>query len=251
MTSLARSIFYALANVLHPRMLWLMLWPVLVALAIWGSVALIFWTQIALWLAELIHQWLTTGWFAIQWDVKDLALIAAKAMIVILLVPLVQLTALLILSSFGMPSMVEYVAARSYPALERRRGGSLAGSLWNGLVALAGMVLLFALSLPLWFFPPLWPLIPVTVVGWVNQRVLRYDALAEHAGAGEMRQVLAGRRVTLYFLGVVLALLAYVPFLGFFAPVFFGLSFIHYLLAALREHRDAPIAGQVLRGDGS
>jgi hypothetical protein len=251
MTSLARSIFYALANVLHPRMLWLMLWPVLVALAIWGSVALIFWTQIALWLAELIHQWLTTGWFAIQWDVKDLALIAAKAMIVILLVPLVQLTALLILSSFGMPSMVEYVAARSYPALERRHGGSLAGSLWNGLVALAGMVLLFALSLPLWFFPPLWPLIPVAVVGWVNQRVLRYDALAEHAGAGEMRQVLAGRRVTLYFLGVVLALLAYVPFLGFFAPVFFGLSFIHYLLAALREHRDAPIAGQVLRGDGS
>jgi len=28
--------------------------------------------------------------------------------------------------------------------------------------------------------------------------------------------------------------------LGFFAPVLFGLSFIHYLLAALQAHRAAP-----------
>jgi hypothetical protein len=245
MSQVARSLLYALANALHPRMLWLMLWPVLVALALWGTVTLIFWTQIAVWLAGVIHQWLTTGWFAIQWDVQDLALIAAKAMIVILLVPLVQLTALLILSSFGMPSMVEYVAARSYPELERRRGGSLAGSLWNGLVALGGMVLLFVLSVPLWFFPPFWPLIPLAIVGWVNQRVLRYDALAEHAGPGEMQGAFAGRRVTLYLLGVVLALLAYVPFLGFFAPVVFGLSFIHYLLAALKVHRESPIEARV------
>lgn len=245
MNLVARSLLYALGNIMHPRMLWLMLWPVLIALALWGAVALIFWTQIALWLADLIHQWLTTGWFAIQWDVKDLALIAAKAMIVILLVPLVQLTALLILSTFGMPAMVEHVATRSYANLERRRGGSLAGSLWNGFVALAGMVLLFVLSIPLWFFPPFWPLIPVAVVGWVNQRVLRYDALAEHATAGEMRQVFAGRRFSLYLLGVVLALLAYVPFLGLFAPVFFGLSFIHYLLAALKVHRESPIEGRV------
>jgi hypothetical protein len=246
MSQVARSVLYALANALHPRMLWLMLWPVLVALAIWGSVALVFWTQIAVWLAAVIHQWLTTGWFAIQWDVQDLALIAAKAMIVILLVPLVQLTALLILSTFGMPAMVGHVAARSYPGLERRRGGSLAGSLWNGLLALAGMLVLFAVSIPLWFFPPLWPLIPLAIVGWVNQRVLRYDALAEHATAAEMRQVFAGRRGTLYVLGFVLALLAYVPFVGLFAPVVFGLGFIHYLLAALKAQRESPIEGAVL-----
>lgn len=246
MSQVARSLVFALASLLHPRMLWLMLWPVLVALGLWGTVVLVFWSQLAAWLASLIHQWLTTGWFAIQWEVKDLALIAAKAMIVILLVPLVQLTALLILSSFGMPAMVDYVAARSYAGLERRRGGSLAGSIWNGLLAIAGMVVLFVVSIPFWFFPPLWPVIPLAIVGWVNQRVLRYDALAEHATAVEMRQVFAGRRGTLYALGVVLALLAYVPFVGFFAPVVFGLSFIHYLLAALKVHRESPIEGRVL-----
>jgi len=245
MNQVARSLFFALGNLLHPRMLWLMLWPVLIALALWGTVVLVFWTQIAVWLAGLIHQWLTTGWFAIQWEVQDMALIAAKAMIVLLLVPLIQLTALLILSSFGMPAMVAHVAARSYPELEQRRGGSLAGSLWNGLVALAGMVALFVVSVPLWLFPPLWPVIPLAIVGWVNQRVLRYDALAEHAAAAEMRQVFTGRRGTLYVLGVVLALLAYVPFVGFFAPVLFGLSFIHYLLAALKVHREPPIEGRV------
>jgi len=88
--------------------------------------------------------------------------------------------------------------------------------------------------------------IPLAIVGWVNQRVLRYDALAEHATAAEMRQLFTERRGTLYLLGIVLALLAYVPFIGFLGPVLFGLSFIHYLLAALRAHRESPIEGEVL-----
>ena len=52
-------------------------------------------------------------------------------------VPLVWLTALLILSAFGMPAMVEHVASRRFPQLARRQGGGIAGSVWNGVVALA------------------------------------------------------------------------------------------------------------------
>lgn len=245
MSNITRSVMFALGNLLHPRMLWLMLWPVLVAVGLWGTVAIFFWAQLAAWLAGLINQWLTTGMLAIQWDMHGAALLGAKALILILLVPLIQLTALLILSSFGMPAMVEHVASRSYPQLERRKGGSLAGSLWNSLVGLAGMVVLFFASIPFWIFPPLWPLIPVAILGWVNQRVLRYDALAEHADAGELSQLIASRRGSLYLLGALLALVSYVPFLGFFAPVLFGLTFIHYLLAELEARRMAPIERQV------
>jgi len=244
MNGIARSLLFAMGNLLHPRMLWLMLWPVLIALALWGTLAIVFWAQLAVWLAGVLNQWLTTGWLAIQWDLQGATLIAAKFLILILLVPLIQLTALLILSTFGMPAMVEHVAVRSYPGLVQRKGGSLAGSVWNGVVALCGMVGLFLVSIPFWFVPPLWPLIPVAILGWVNQRVLRYDALAEHADAAEMRQVFAGRRSSLYLLGLVLALMAYIPLVGFFAPVLFGLSFIHYLLAALKVHREAPIEGR-------
>ncbi|MGH8746997.1 MAG: EI24 domain-containing protein, partial [Burkholderiales bacterium] len=75
----------------------------------------------------------------------------------------------------------------------------------------------------------------------VNQRILRYDALAEHADARERRVVFSRRRAAMYLLGVALALVAYVPVVGLFAPVLFGLALIHYLLAELQALRAEPI----------
>jgi len=135
---------------------------------------------------------------------------------------------------------VAHVAQRSYPGLEPRHGGSALGSIWNACVALLGMAGLAVLSLPLWLAPPLWPLIVVAILGWGNQRLLRYDALAEHADATEIPRVLRSRRAPLFVLGVLLALAAYVPFVGLIAPVVFGLAFIHYLLAALARERRVP-----------
>jgi CysZ protein len=246
MRSIAHSLLFALAHVLHPKMLWLVLWPVLAALTIWGAVALIFWGQFVFWLADLLLAWIRYGRFLMNWDVADVALIAAKIVTLLALVPLVQLTALLILGAFGMPAMVEYVAARRFVRLERRHGGSLWGSVWNSLLAVAGLAVLALLTLPLWVFPPLWPAIPVAIVGWVNQRVLRYDALAEHADAAEMRSIFRARHAGTYLLGVLLALLAYVPLVGFIAPVLLGLAYIHYLLGELETLRAAPIESEVL-----
>ncbi|HZD20186.1 MAG TPA: EI24 domain-containing protein [Burkholderiales bacterium] len=237
--SVARSLLYAAAHVLHPRMLWLMLWPMLVALGIWGSVALLMWGTLAVRLAAWLRQVLD---YALAWSHLDFgtaALVAANVLLFIAFVPLVYLTALFILSLFGMQQMVNYVAQRSYPQLERRHGGGVAGSGWNSLVAFLGMLALGLASVPFWLFPPLWPIIPLVILGWVNQRLLRYDALAEHADADEMARLFRGNRRALYLLGLLLALLAYVPLLGFFAPVLFGLAFIHYLLGALAAERQA------------
>lgn len=239
-TSVARSLFYGAANVLHPRMLWLMLWPMLLALAIWGTAALFLWARTAFALAA----WLERGLeWALSWahlDLQAVALVAANVLLFLGFVPLVYLTALFILGVFGMQKMVAYVAERAFPGLERRRGGGVAGSGWNALVAFLGMLALAVLSLPFWFFPLLWPAIPIVVLGWVNQRLLRYDALAEHADANEMAALFRARRGALYALGMLLALAAYVPVLGFFTPVLFGLAFIHYLLSALAAERSAP-----------
>lgn len=247
MNLVARSIAFAVGNVFHPRILWLMLWPVLIAVAIWGIVAIVFWAQIALWLAGVLDTWLTRATFFVRWDASHVALVAAWILIMLALVPLIQLTALLILGTFGMQAMVEHVATTRFPALQRRRGGGFAGSLWNSFVALAGLVALAIVSLPFWIFPPLWPVIPLAIMAWVNQRVLRYDALSEHADAHEMGTIFAGRRGALYVLGLLLALVAYIPLIGFFAPALFGLAFIHYLLGTLHELRAAPIEGSVVR----
>jgi len=247
MSKFAGSLAFAFVNLLHPRMLWLMIWPVLIALVFWGAAVFVFWAQATLWLGSMLRQWLETATVLISWDASAAALIGAKVVVVLLLVPLVQLTALLILGVFGLPAMVEHVAARRFPQLARRHGGSFAGSVWNSVVALLGMSALGLVSLPLWLLPPLWPLIPAAIMAWVNQKVLCYDALAEHASADEMRTVLAANRGARYLLGFVLALVAYVPLIGFFAPVLFGLAFIHLLLADLDARRQAPIEGEAVR----
>ena len=247
MSSIARSLLLAFASLFHPRMLWLMVWPMLLSLLVWGVAAIVLWGRTAAWLAEHFRQWAGSGVFFLRFEAGDAVLVAAHLFMLLLFIPAVWLTALLILSVFGMPAMVEHVAQRHFPDLARRRGGGLAGSAWNGLVAMAGLAGLALVSIPFWLVPPLWPLIPVAIMGWLNQRVLRYDALSEHASADEMRLIFATRRRALYVMGAVLALLAYVPLVGFVAPVLFGLAFIHLLLGELQRLRTAPIEGEVVR----
>lgn len=235
--SVVGALLYGLANLLHPRMLWLMVWPMLVSLAAWGLLAYAFWGRLADALAALLQRWLEPAAGFVRFDLGDATVVAAYVVLFLLIVPLVYLTALFILGVFGMQKMVDHVAQRSFPALERKRGGGLAGSVWNGAVAFGGMALLFLASLPLWLLPPLWPLIPLAIFTWANQRLLRYDALGEHADRGEMARLFKERRGALLLLGLLLALLAYVPFVGFIAPVVFGLAFIRYLLGALQELR--------------
>ena len=96
--SVARSLLYGAANVLHPRMLWLMLWPMLVALGFWGLIALFLWTRLAL----RISLWLQQGFdYALAWshiDFGSAALVAANVLLFLGFVPLVYLTALFILT---------------------------------------------------------------------------------------------------------------------------------------------------------
>jgi hypothetical protein len=247
MNPVVRSLFFAFASLLHPRMLWLMIWPMLVAVVVWGTALFIAGARIVLILSGWMQEWMQSGTFFIHWDLTDVIAIAAKILIFLAFIPLVWLTALFILSVFGMQAMVEHVASRRFPQLARRHGGSFAGSLWNSVAAIVGLVALGVISIPFWLIPPLWLVIPVAIMAWVNQRVLRYDALAEHATADEMRTIFSSKRRPLYVLGAILALLAYVPLLGFVAPVLFGLAFIHFLLGELEALRQAPIEGEAVR----
>ena len=241
MQRIVDSLAFALRSFLHPRMLWLMAWPVAVAIVLWIGVLVLMWAEAIAWLGEKMRDWIAHATFFVEWDPTLVAMWLAKALLIVLLLPLVQVTALLILGVFGMPSIVEHVASRHFQTLDRRHGGTFAGSVINSIVAVLGLLGLGLLSLPFWFFPPIWPAIPVVIFGWVNQRVLRYDALAEHASADEMLRLFREQRWAMYLLGMILALVAYVPFLGLFAPVVFGLAFIHYLLEALRRSRGALI----------
>jgi hypothetical protein len=168
-------------------------------------------------------------------------------LLLFLFVPVVLITAVLIISVVSMPAMVNHVARRDYAALERKKGGTFAGSAWNAVASLFLFSLLFAVTLPLWLIPLLWPVLPVALFGYFNQRVFRYDALAEHGSSAEIGEVIRRSRGELFVLGVALALIGHIPLVGLLMPVYGGLAFIHYALGRLGELRRAPIEGSARR----
>ena len=247
MERIIAALLKALASLLHPKMLWLMVWPVIVALVIWVTLAVLYWGEAAQWIAAQLHRWPPYEWAVSVWPLTLIAAWVGWILLLLLFVPVVLITAVLIISVVSMPAMAAHVGGRAYPGLAPRKGGTFAGSLWNALAALMLFALLFAVSLPLWLVPLLWPVLPVALFGYFNQRVFRYDALAEHATAAEIAEIVRRHRGELFMLGVALALIGHVPVLGLLMPVYGGLAFIHYGLERLGELRSEPIEGAATR----
>lgn len=236
MNSVISALVEAFKTLFHPKMLALVLWPMLVAVVLWVAAAAFFWSS---WIAGLsgllqatsLEQWLAQGIFAVM------SHYLIGIVLVLLLFPAIYVTALVITALFAMPMMVSHVARRDYPELERKQGGSTAGSVVNSVLAIAVYCAGWVLSLPLWLFSPLALVLPVVLLAYLNQRLFRYDALAEHASRSEYAQVIERATPKLYLLGAVVGLLQFVPVLNLFSPVYVGLAFIHLCLAELRRQR--------------
>jgi CysZ protein len=237
MSEILKALVRAFASLAHPRMLWLMIWPVVIALAVWATLASLYWNEVAGWVQTELQRSAVYNWTTSTWPFTLLAAALGWLLALLVFVPLVLVTAVLIIGMVSMPIMVRHVANRDYPALERRRGGSVAGSVGNAVAGLALFLALALVTLPLWLVPPLWPFLPLLPLGFLNQRVFRYDALAEHASKAEIAVVIRRWRGEMFLLGVVLALAGHVPVLGLFMPVYAGLAYIHYCLTRLAQVR--------------
>jgi CysZ protein len=238
MNSVVSALVEAFKTLLHPKMLALMIWPMLVAVVVWVLAAMSFWDS---WVTSVtgmvqatpLEQWMAHGFLAVASHYLIVTIL------LLLLFPAIYVTALLITSTFAMSMMVNHIAEKSYPELERRHGGSNAGSIVNAGVAILVYGAGWVLSLPLWLFTPLAMILPLLLMAWLNQHLFRYDALAEHASGEEFTRVIAQARGRLVLLGIVLGLLQFVPLLNLFSPVYVALAFIHLCLAELKRLRQA------------
>ncbi len=240
--ALSRAFF----SLLNLRMLWLMIWPAAAAFGFWLVLAALFWRQALHWLDGELGSIGLVQWMLAFAPLAFFAAHLAWVILVVAFIPLVLATAVLLIGLFAMPAMVEHVSSTSYPALARRGGDGFVGSLWNSAVALALFLALGVVTLPLWVIPLFWPVIPVLLFAYLNQRVLRYDALTEHASAAERNELIRRYRHELFVLGVVVSILGHVPIAGLFAPVYGALAFVHYCLERLRSMRSEPIEGESL-----
>ncbi|MES2128889.1 MAG: EI24 domain-containing protein [Pseudomonadota bacterium] len=202
----ARAWGRALGAQLHPRMLLLSAAPFLLSVALWGVL-------LYLGLQPLIDY--VQGLF-LQYDVfqassswlGSLGLGALKTLVVpliamLLLLPLMILTALLFIGVAAMPAIVRHVGARHFPLLEKKAGGSWIGSVLVALASFLVFIVLWCLALPLYAFPPLALAAQVLLWGWLTYRVMVYDALADHASEAERQHLMREHRSALLLIGMV------------------------------------------------
>ena len=240
MNDIARAMFRALVSQFHPRMLWLAIWPFLVALLFWGVLGFLFREPAVDGLARIASQsalgsWIEAGfgWVGVAGGLYVLAALLYIALVFALMV----LTALLIIATVAMPAVVEHVASRDYPTLARKNGGTWAGSVANALWISVVFLIGFVLTIPLWLFAPLALLVPLLWWGWATARMFRYDALVVHASSEERKTLFARHGKAFFAIGTLVSLLNFVPPLFFLVPILGGLAFTHYGLHALERLR--------------
>lgn len=245
MNAVVRALGRALSSLLQPKLLLWSLLPPFVSALFWISLALWFWAPlnaaVSNWLrhSSLVDWILYPARVLFHADAGDFVPGLAKLLIVVSLLPLAQATALLIAAVFAVPLLVNHVATRHYPALERRHGGSFPRSVANAVLGVMLFLVLWLTTLPLWLVPGLVLVLPLLLSAYLNQRMFCYDAIADHADADELRAITHGHRFGRYALGGILGATNYIPFFGWFAQIFIGLAFVHWGLATIQQMRSA------------
>ncbi|CAG1015784.1 hypothetical protein BURC_01052 [Burkholderiaceae bacterium] len=263
MNLLFDSFWRAAAYCLHPRVMLLSLVPLLLMAGLALGLGYFFWEAAIDAVNATIASWALMATFADWLDGVGLTgLRAAIAPLVVVFVstPVIVVLSLLAVAAMMTPAIVQLVATRRFPALERRHGGSVLGSIFGALWATVAALLALLVSIPLWFVPPLVLIVPPLIWGWLTYRLMSYDVLAEHAGQGERDELIRRHRSTLLAMGVVTGYLGAAPSLVWvsgamlivLAPVliplaiwiymlvfaFSALWFTHFTLAALQRLRD-------------
>jgi len=219
-------------------MLALALLPPLAALAVWLALAWMFSED---W-ARAVSAWIaSTSWLAWvrDWGLGSIFVWASGIAAVALMLPLMLVAAVLATDLVAMPVIVPFVGSQHYPRLKMLKGGTVAGSVWNSTRAIIVFSVLWAISLPLWFTGIGALVLPPLISAHFNQRMFRYDALAEHASPEEYQAVLREAGGRLHGLGLLLSVMLYVPLLNLAVPVLSALAFTHFCLAELARMRTA------------
>jgi hypothetical protein len=231
LTAIARAI----RDVLEPRILALLFLPMLIAFVLWSALAFVFWDTWTGAFRELVANTAAARWLAqhgATWLLEGIGIF----LLIALLLPAIFITAMVLTELFAMPAIVS-VASRRHPGLERRRGGTVIGSVANAGLAITVFALLWLITLPLWLTGIGAVVLPALNSAYLNQKLFRYDALSEHAARDEYVEIVRRNRLRLFGLGLLLAPLYYVPLVNLAAPVFTGLAFAHFSLSQLDQLR--------------
>jgi len=155
-----------------------------------------------------------------------LKLVLAPLIVIFAVTPLIVVVSLLMVSLLMTPALTNLVAERRFPSLERKRGGTVLGSIFWSLGSTLMALLALLVSTPLWLLPPLVLVLPPLIWGWLTYRVMAFDALSEHASADERRTLLKTHRLSLLGMGVFCGFLGAAPSLIWASGALFAAAFV-------------------------
>ena len=197
------------------------------------------WRPLTLFVAGGISQWAWVHWLGdIVGQPEAFSVIFSGAFLVLLFIPILFVSILLVTSLFVTPIVLREVAVRYFPDLERKKGGSNFGSIGNSLRALSLFIVLFILSIPLWFIPGLQLVIPAVLVIWMNKKIFVYDVLQDFASKEERLAIEKREALGLWGLGALLVIFSYIPLAFVILPVFSAFAYSFYALNSLSDLRN-------------
>ena len=218
---------------------WLyMLGPAIIALILMIGLSIVLLDRlVAVFIEQPPLTWMT-AWGAV-WLAHLLAALGGW----LLILSASYLVAMLLTGIIVMPLLLKHLSVVDYPDLALLGKDSAIASAWNSVWAVVLFILGWLVTMPLWLVPGFGLVLPLFWMAWLNRRTFAYDALSVHATDSEWQALRRRLAMPLLMLGLLMALLVYVPFIGVFAPSLAGLGYIHYCLEALRRVRQGAVDG--------
>lgn len=232
----------ALVSQLHPKMLAALFLPFIIAglgviVLLWGV-----WTPLTNYMnahasdwdfVNTVDQWmLAAGLFSLK---VYLTPILAAA----LLLPMAGILGIVIAAVFVMPIVLRHIGTRNYSDVMRQGKHATAVGAWNALWVGLIFVVGWVLTMPLWLIPPLAVVLPIFWWAYAFNRMLRVDALVEHATGPERRLLWRRHNGKYWLIGLLVGLLNLFPPAWLILPVFSALVFGHFSLEVLRQQRNS------------
>lgn len=260
------SFWRALAYCLHPRVILWSLLPLLLLVVAALTLSHLYWDLALDQLRAVLDE---SAMVTAVWDwlrsvgLGGLKEIAAPLLLIFAVTPLLVVLTLLIVAVATTPAMVMLVAARRFPALEKKQGSSFLGSLLWTLLSTVVALIALVVSVPLWLIPPLILVLPPLIWGWLTYRVMSFDVLATHASKDERRDITRRHKGWLLAMGVLTGYAGLLPSVAWISGPMFAAAFVllvplaiwiytlvfafsslwfaHFCLAALVELRRAEL----------
>lgn len=236
MSTFQRSLFQAFQSLLKFKILMLALLPAVASFVGLFILYVVSWQSWVTGLSSIFSEMTVFQWIEGLSGLESFSVWIAVAFLLFTFIPLLYLFSVLLTSLFLMPIVLK-VVGDEFKYIEKKRGGSVLGSVCNTLFSTVLFLFAFAVTLPLWLLPGSQILVPLLLTAWLNKKIFLYDVLQDFATKEERKRIEKEENFSLYGMGMLLGLLSYIPLAFFFIPILAALSYTYFGLYALSDRR--------------